>query len=430
MNKETQGSLWVVSEEMGYGHLRAAFPFAEYAEEGILSISSADYTSTKIRKRWSRAQRMYEFVSRNKNTPVIGKRLFRLMNHLLKIPPYYPIKDRSHPTFQVRALEKYLNAGLYDALLQKIDTKKIPFLTTFYAPAIAADRAGFKNVYCVITDTDANRVWVPRNPGKSRIKYLVPSRIAYGRLLQYGVAKKNIIYTGFPISDILMGGKKKRILKEALSRRLRNLDPNGAFGTHFGADVKKEFGFNYLKCDSGRPLTITFAVGGAGAQKETAAKILAGLKQKIADGKAAVNLVAGTRKEVRDYFNALIRETESQNVRVIYAESKEEYFRLFDETMLDTDILWTKPSELSFYAGLGIPVILSPSIGAQEEANRRWLRDDIGAGIVQRKTKYCGQWIDDFLDSGKFAEAAWLGYLKIKKTSVRGIVDLIEKDSR
>ena len=48
--------------------------------------------------------------------------------------------------------------------------------------------------------------------------------------------------------------------------------------------------------------------------------------------------------------------------------------------LLDTDILWTKPSELSFYAGLGLPIIMAPSVGAQERFNKAWLRA-IGAAI-------------------------------------------------
>ena len=35
-------------------------------------------------------------------------------------------------------------------------------------------------------------------------------------------------------------------------------------------------------------------------------------------------------------------------------------------------MLWTKPSEMTFYAALGIPLILAPPLGAHERYNRRW----------------------------------------------------------
>ena len=145
----------------------------------------------------------------------------------------------------------------------------------------------------------------------------------------------------------------------------------------------------------------------------------------LVENEAALNLVAGTRREVSDYFTAIVNERRAENVNIIYAETKDEYFEQFDRTILGTDILWTKPSELSFYAALGLPVIMSPTIGSQEEANRRWLHDDIGAGIAERRPEYCAQWIRDYLAAGRFAEAAWLGYLKIGKCTARDIVRLI-----
>ena len=49
----------------------------------------------------------------------------------------------------------------------------------------------------------------------------------------------------------------------------------------------------------------------------------------------------------------------------------DEYFNTFNETLRETDILWTKPSELSFYAGLGIPIIIAPTIGSLEDFNKK-----------------------------------------------------------
>lgn len=420
---------WVVAADMGYGHQRAAWPLADIAEEKIISIGTDEYTSPSIRKKWSRIQRIYEFISRNKELPFIGKYLFNAMDYLLEIPSYYPVRDLSRPTFQVTMLEKYIRDGLYDGMIEKIRTKNLPLVTSFYAPAIAADYAGYDRIYCIITDTDANRVWVTKDPGKSRIRYFVPSTIAYGRLLQYGVPEKNLYLTGFPLSDILIGGRNQTALKQSLTRRLNLLDPTGIFRKNFGDSVTRMLGFDYTAVAKDKPLTITYAVGGAGAQKEIAAKIMRGLNEWLNDGRVQLNLVAGTRKEVSRYFEKLVAASGHANIRIVYAESKDEYFRIFDETITQTDILWTKPSELTFYAGLGLPVICSPSIGAQENANKRWLRDDIGAGIMHRKPKYCSQWIGDYLSSGRLAEAAWLGFLKVEKMGRYNIIDKLIEES-
>mgnify|MGYP006200480153 CR=1 FL=1 len=43
-----------------------------------------------------------------------------------------------------------------------------------------------------------------------------------------------------------------------------------------------------------------------------------------------------------------------------------------------------KPSEMSFYSGLGLPCIIAPPVGAHERYNRRWLREQ-GVGLKQRR---------------------------------------------
>lgn len=93
--------------------------------------------------------------------------------------------------------------------------------------------------------------------------------------------------------------------------------------------------------------------------------------------------------------------------------------------MRSTDILWTKPSELSFYCGLGIPIIMSPPIGAQERYNAKWLME-IHAGIPQEDPRYAGEWLFDLLSEGRLAEAAWDGFLKARKYGTYKILDLLK----
>jgi hypothetical protein len=88
-------------------------------------------------------------------------------------------------------------------------------------------------------------------------------------------------------------------------------------------------------------------------------------------------------------------------------------------------VLWTKPSELAFYCGLGLPILMADPIGAQEELNKRWLRE-IHAGVSPPgPIDACGEWLFDLRESGRLAEAAWDGFLKARKLGTYKIERLI-----
>ena len=89
----------------------------------------------------------------------------------------------------------------------------------------------------------------------------------------------------------------------------------------------------------------------------------------------------------------------------------EDYFRGFAHTLRTTDVLWTKPSELSFYTGLGIPIVMAPPIGSQEEFNKVWLQT-VGGGLPQMDPGDTGEWLMDWISSGGLARFAWNGYIE------------------
>jgi hypothetical protein len=151
------------------------------------------------------------------------------------------------------------------------------------------------------------------------------------------------------------------------------------------------------------------------------------MRPKLAAGELVLNLVAGVRPEVRDYFEGVKRDVlpDSDAIRVIFGKTKNDYFSAFAQTIRATDVLWTKPSELSFYAGLGIPIIMSPTIGSQEEFNQKWLLE-VQAGIAQEDPDYCVQWFYDLLREGRLAESAWDGFLKARKYATYKIKEIIE----
>ena len=113
---------------------------------------------------------------------------------------------------------------------------------------------------------------------------------------------------------------------------------------------------------------------------------------------------------------------------MIFCKSKDEYFKRFTEVLRKTDILWTKPSELSFYAALGIPLLLSPPIGSQEVQNQKWLVR-LGSAIPQLKVEYAAEWIVDFLNQGLFAEAAMQGFVEMERNGVKNIMRVIDSRS-
>src|SRR5262249_15677040 len=159
-------------------------------------------------------------------------------------------------------------------------------------------------------------------------------------------------------------------LRAALARRLVRLDPERSFRDLYGHDVVRMLG--KLPADEERrPPTLTFAVGGAGAQAAMASAFLPSLSQPVHSAPTHINLVAGTRLDVAQQFERAIREAgldghRGRGVRVVVASTFEKYYAAFNDVLLSTDILWTKPSELSFYAALGIPLVLAKPVGSHE----------------------------------------------------------------
>jgi hypothetical protein len=338
------------------------------------------------------------------------------------------MRNLSNTTFQVNLLESLIEKGLCKGMLDKISTQNLPVITSFYASAVAVDKKGFNKVYCIICDADINRVWVAKDPWESKIEYFAPCGKAAQRLKAYGVPDERIHLTGFPLPIKLLGDENLSVLKKDLAQRLFYLDPKGKFWARHGRNVEHFLGKENCVFRNDRKLTITYAVGGAGAQKEIGEKIAQSLKERLISGEIKINLVAGIRKEVTDYFLNVKNNIDPgcDNIKIIYAESLHEYFDIFNDALKETDILWTKPSELSFYCALGIPIMMSPIIGSQEKFNKKWLHE-IQAAMKQEKPEYTDQWLYDLLNRGTLAESAWDGFLKARKLGTFKILQVLEK---
>src|SRR5439155_6404640 len=153
--------------------------------------------------------------------------------------------------------------GLGHGLIEQLRARSSPLLTTFFVPALIADRAGDLDVACVVTDSDINRVWAPMHPSTTRIRYFAPSTRVVRRLTAYGVPRERITLTGFPLPHELLGGPSLPAAKANLLRRLARLDVDGAFRHKFGDEVTRTVG---ALPEADGPPRITFAVGGAGGQ--------------------------------------------------------------------------------------------------------------------------------------------------------------------
>lgn len=430
--RKKKDQAWILSVDMGYGHERAAHPLRHLSPHGKVVIANNYHgIPDKDRLIWKNSRKFYEYVSRLTRLPLIGGWLFDIYDYFQRIPEFYPRRDMSRPNLQLREMYKLMKGGWGKDLIDYLNTRDIPIITTFFVTAFFAEEHNFKNdIYCLVCDADFSRTWVPLNPQKSRIKYFAPCRRVAERLKLYGVKKENIFLTGFPLPDENLGGKGLKTLKKDLAERIINLDPDHDYRQKYSQTIKQFLTNNIrMPAKHTHPLTLTFAVGGAGAQKDLADMILLSLKKYILDNKINFNLIAGSRNDVYAYFKKRIEEVGlkkrmRKNLNIIYRSDKTEYFNAFNKVLRSTDVLWTKPSELVFYSALGIPILIAPHIGSQEVFNRRWLVK-IGAGIAQADPRYTHEWFFDFVKSGWLAEAAMSGFLDGRQFGVKNIEDVI-----
>ena len=424
---------WVVSADMGLGHQRAAHALSFLAEEGILTAGNAAVTDDDEARFWRRLRWSYEFLSRAKGLPVVGGTLFGALDALLRIPPFYPLRDLSYPSLNNYIVDHLIRQGLGRSLLARLRSRRLPMISTFYAPCLAADHAYPEAVYCVICDADLNRVWVASNAKESNIRYLAPCGRVMRRLRQYGVPDDRIFITGFALPRENIGGPGMETLKGDLLKRLERLDPRSRFLSVYGPTVDELLGARPQPGDAEGPVTVTFAVGGAGAQSEIGLALMQALKPGILDGRFRLVLVAGLNRAIERAFldcvgRVGLEPALGRGLVVVCEDEKIRYFDRFNALMRETDILWTKPSELSFYSALGVPIVMAPSIGSQEDKNFKWLMDK-GCALPQYTPSLALEWLGDMLKQGVLAEKAFAGFVKNRKLGVFKIEEVLRTGS-
>ena len=429
--------VWVISVNMGYGHQRTAEPLRDLGE--IINANDYEGIPKKDKTIWQSMQQFYEFISRFSRIPLIGKAVFSIYDRFQKIFSFYPKREISEPNFILKQIYSLFKKGWGKDLIEKLKMKNeklkinLPIISTFFIPAFMAEYFNYPGeIFCVVCDADISRTWVSLNPSQSKIKYFAPTERVVERLKLYGVKKENIFLTGYPLpiknitANPPVGGLE--ILKEDLKNRLINLDPKKRYFEKYKILIEENLG--KLPENFSHPLTIMFSVGGAGAQKEIGIKTIKSLAVEIWAGEVKVILVCGIREKVKEYFEKEInkiyrgRTPVNSGVEILFGTDIEDYFQKFNQALRKIDILWTKPSELSFYSALGLPIIIAPAIGSQEEFNMRWLLKS-GFGVLQENPRYTRQWLFDWLNRGYLAEAAMEGFVEGEKLGIFKISQII-----
>jgi hypothetical protein len=415
----------VVAIEMGYGHLRAAAPLAERLGTELLECDRPPLADGLEQREWAETRRLYEGMTRLSQLPLIGAPLRRAVETITDIPPLHPYRDLSRPTAGTRVLDRFIRRGLGRGLAERMAAEERPLLTTFFAPAIAAAHHGARDIHCVVTDADINRAWAPLDSKGTRIRYFVPSVRAERRLVSYGVPRDRITFTGFPLPHALLGGPDLPALKANLARRLVRLDPARAFRSSMRDELHHFLG--PLPEVAGPP-RVAFAVGGAGAPVELVARFLPGMVEALRRDRLALTLVAGVRQEVAARFGELVaalgleEELRRGTLEILVEPRMRDYLEGFHARLAEVDVLWTKPSEMTFFGALGLPLVFCPPIGVHEAYNRRWARE-AGAGLKQREPRFAAEWLDDWLADGTLAGAAWSGFMRLPKFGLYRILE-------
>lgn len=435
MPQERAQKAWVVAVDMGYGHQRAASALLRFAFKGRI-ITANSYPGIPVLDKliWQEIRQLYELISRFKKVPVLGDFVFSIFDKFQKIKEFYLRNQAVDATLQLQQIYGLLERRKWGRhLIETLNANPLPLVTTFSVVAFMAEYWKYKGpILLVETDADIARSWVPLHPSTSKIIYCAPTLRVVERLKSYGVSPRQIFLTGFPLPEELLGRDLSRA-KANLKRRLVRLDPQRRYLTQYADVAKRYLGTIPAIPQKPSPLLLTFSIGGAGAQQELAEEIIHYGAELLKKDVLRLCIVTGTNKKIARVLESSAKKEGLQDLlgkelQIFWFQTKGEYFKKFGNILEKTDILWTKPSELSFYGALGIPILIAPPIGTQEVQNRKWLLY-VGVGIDQHFPKFISPWFTDFLHDGVFAEAAMQGFVEIEKEGVKNIGKLLSQAS-
>ena len=258
MNAKSSYKAWVISISMGLGHMRAAYALKDLAYEGIQMIGDSSTSSEEELKLWNTMRSSYELLSRVKKIPIIGNTLFSIVDNLQNIPPLYPFRDLSTPSYQTNLVASYIKKGIGKRLYEKVISHPLPVISSYPIAALIFDYYKYPVIYSIVCDAEISRVYVAKDPKKSRIHYLAPTGRSVQRLKQYGVPDDRIFLTGFPLPKQCLGDESLNILRSDLAQRLFYLDPEKRFWPLHKVKVEHFLGSKNKVFKNDRIFSITY----------------------------------------------------------------------------------------------------------------------------------------------------------------------------
>lgn len=337
---------------MGFGHYRISMAIASAANALGYTPYWMDlnsYKQTTGGKVIGKQNEMYSFGSRLSGKSKLFNKYF-----------WEPLNYEGFRKLTYNAVD-LKNAELMTQIFRDIP-KDMPFIGTHVWPSQAAVGAGMKNVVNAIPDN-----WPMALHLSEGSVHTVQTHFAYqgyrilngmdGRNVLHPMEAKDLLYTGHYIDYELVSN----IELDCLARIARK--------------------------DSNKPMRFLLTIGGAGAQKEIFEAIINYLLPSIKEKKATLFINVGDYKNVWDELEQLIPELKKaktffnqweetkkfveedlkEEIEGIYGFFHENIFEAVYATnllMRQTDVLVTKPSELSFYP---VPKLFIKRVGGHEQ---------------------------------------------------------------
>jgi len=389
----------ITTAYMGFGHLRAAHNIASYGNSPILRVDQSPYTSGVDEFVWRVSQAVHTYGSRDKEGK--NKFFYYWFENTMAIPENGAPPSLGPSKF-IHMMQK-LGAG--DRLFKVLDGGHPTLLHTFYMPAMlsAYHEYSGKN-FLLLCDTDFHRVWVPVDPKRYNLKYCVPIPSSADRLFSYGVERSQVYVTGFPLPMANTGGRDLRVAEHDFDiRRLR------------------------LNADSSLPMTIMFPFSGAGAYANVLADLVKSIHEDLKEGSLRLIVSCGNNEHALEsaenlFINYGIEELEF--AEIMFEDDVFAAFDKFNSALKSTDVMITKPSEMIFYAALGIPLVFLPPIGAHEEKNRDYLFENECAVNMVPSTDF-PRWLEKSRRRGFLQELAENGFTRLSKNGSVAIDELL-----
>ncbi len=337
---------------MGFGHYRISMAMASAARKlGYVPywLDLCSLEGTTCSKIIAKQNELYSLGSRiSQKSKVFNKVVWEPVNYDMFKQLSYNAVDQKNAELMANAIKSL--------------PKDVPFIAAHVWPAQAAVHAGFTKVVNAIPDN-----W--------------PMALHYAEGSIHTVQTPSA-YLGY------------KALREMAKRRLKPMPDGSLFDVgHYVddelvANLESDNAARIRRIREGKPRRYLLTVGGAGAQVDIFARIIARLLPKIKKNKAALFVNVGDHKNVWeqlkeklpkmqgaaehfddfDEISEFCEKAINGDVTGIHAFCNEDIFAAVYSTnllMRATDVLITKPSELSFYP---VPKLMIKRVGGHE----RW----------------------------------------------------------